>query len=550
MAEKKQFKKTSVKRLTDSQKLTLLALLISEQKLFDRASDKLTSEHLTAAFPNTLAYSAVWRAVTDFYLEHGCIPSRELLEIRLKEVIDDNSDDLTAEDIDDIDTFLEETFNSELPKADSPSTVSWVDRTLQQLLTESLADRAARLISSGGGTLTADLPSLLDKMAHEAHRIITSDNALLGAPLFGDDWDTQEMVTTRTSGVDVIDRFTSGEVVGEVVIIAGPYGSCKSLLAVNSCVLAAKRWSAIWNKHLQSKSKEQMRRPVVIYVSYETPRAEFQRRVLANAAYIPYQRLMSMKKLSDLRGPGDKPAKYEEKLYAGTSRKHVCEKERAQYATRLANQHIMFVDMTGKDPALQHYGQDGIQELTRVLRSIFDKQKDLQPVVMWVDHTAEMADEYAIANGIDDKDKISMLRMLPKQLSKIGSEFGMPVYQIHQLSGEANSKGSTARLQITDMEGCKSLARSCDFMLLINKPADSSGAVHTIMSCVKHRRYKPPQKELVLRIQGTFMSVNVDDKFAIDTNSRLILPRSLMNEIHGPTKKTKSTDTFSQEIQG
>lgn len=545
----KPFKKTVVPRLKESQKLTLLALLISNQRLFDRAADKLTAEHLVAAFPETLAYAAIWRAVTEFYIEHSCIPTRELLEIRIKDVINDNVDDLSSDDADDIESFIEETYEAELPKADSAATVSWVDKTLQKLLTESLADKAARMISSGEGTLTADLPLLLDTIAQEAHKISADESELIGAPLFDTGWEEEKMVVTRTSSVDLIDRFTAGEVSGEVVIIAGPYGSCKSLLAVNSIVCAARRWSAHWHKQ-KHKGVKNVKRPVAVYVSYETPRAEFRRRFLSNAAKIPYTRLMKMKQLNMLRGPDEVPGKYEENMFSN-GHTFVSEKERVASAVKLANDHVAFIDMTGKDPALQHYGQDGIAELQRVIRSMFKDKKDVAPVVMWVDHTAEMADEFAIAHGIDDKEKLQMLRMLPKHLSKLGSEFNMPVYQIHQLSGEANSKGATARLSVTDMEGCKSLARSADFVLLINKPTDAG---HTIVSCMKHRRFKPPHKELVVRINGAFMSLRVDDQYVVDSNSRVIMPKSLLSEIHGPDKKAGGSeankDTFSEEVQG
>ncbi len=546
-------KHVSRPRLTDEQKLTLLCMLIRNQHVFDQAADRLTVEHLMNALPDSAAYALIWRVVTEFYVEYGCLPAREVIELRIQAMLTEAPEVLNDEEIVDAEQFLAEAFEPNALDPFATSTVRWAEGCLRSLLSESLADRAAALIRSSDDAVASDLPALLDSLSQEAHSVATIGLTGLGGPLFGSGWEDEEMAASRPSGVDIIDAFTNGEVPGEVVLIAGPYGSCKSLLAVHSCICAARLHRRQWQTHLAARKADKSlpagRRPMAVYVSYEMPKKEFRRRLLANAANIPYNRLMKVSKLAELRGPGSDLLKYERRLFAAklaTGREVPSELERVQEAARLIDEHIMFVDMTGKDNGLEHYGQEGVPELARALTALFPETGSRWPAVLWIDHTAELADEQALAQGLDDKDKIMLLRMIPKQLAKIGARYQMPVYQIHQLSGEANSKGSSARLSLTEMEGCRSLARSVDFALLINKPTSDRRA---IVTCDKHRRFLAKQLERVIRINGAYMRVCLDDSFTIDGSSRAVVPRDL---VHGVTKPTYKPDSpmLAEEVNG
>lgn len=534
-------------RLTDEQKITLLCVLIRNQEMFDQAVSSLTVEHWADALPDSSAYAVIWRVVTEFFVENNCLPARELIELRVQAMLEESPEILSDDEINDAEEFLAEAFESCELDVHAQSTVKWAETSLRNLLSESLADRAAALIRAGDDAVAADLPSLLDSLAQEAHNVSTIGVTGLGGPLFGEGWDSEEAAAVTPSGIDLIDAFTEGEVAGEVTLIAGPYGSCKSLLAVHSCLCAARLHRLRWRKHLDeceaTGEKPSMRRPVAVYVSYEMPRKEFRRRLLANAASIPYSRLTRMTQLSELRGDDQPLRRYEEKLFHAkivAGRPVLSERARVEAAAELIDQHIMFIDMTGKQKGLEHYGQAGIVELKGVLHALFPPTGSRWPAVMWVDHTAEMADEQALSIGMDEKAKIMLLRMVPKQLSQLGAHYGMPVYQIHQLSGEANSKGSSARLSLTELEGCRSLARSVDFVLLINKPTADNRA---IISCDKHRRCMPKMLERVIRINGAYMRVGLDDNYTIEGSSRTIMPKSVAAGVSRPNRPKADINT-------
>lgn len=546
-------KPLSRRRLSEEHKLTLLAVAIRNPTVFEQAAARLTVEHLTTALPTSSAYAVLWRAVSEFYAEHGCLPPREALELTIQGMVDEAPEILSEEEIEDVELFLDEAFDEDRLDPFDKGMARWSEGCLRHLLNECLVDRAARLIRAGDEVVAADLPALLDNLSHEAHGVATIGVTGLGAPVFSPGWEQQTMAAVRPSRVDLIDALIGGEVPGEVYVYAGPYGSCKSLLALHACIRAARYWQRFWLEQqalmAAGKTPEMTRRPVVVYVSYEMPLHEFRRRVLANSARIPYSRLMKLDTLDKLRRRS--LGSYEKRVFRSqidNQRKVRFERQRADLTTRLINEHMMFIDMSGKDKDLEHYGQDGVPELTRVMRSLFPADGDRWPVVMWVDHTAEMADEYAIANNIDEKQKIAMLRMVPKSLAKLGSHYGFPVHQIHQLSGEANEKGPTGNLSLTDMEGCKSLGRSADFVLLINKPTADGRA---IISVKKHRRFKPKQTERVIKINGSFMKVRLDDEYVIESSSRSIMPKAVAHDVARPAKVSKpSSLTPEEEAQG
>lgn len=559
MASKKKNKtrdvapKSTRPRLTSAHKATMLAVLLRNERLFVQAADRLTAQHLADAMPESAAFAVLWRLASEFFATTGRLPQRRVIESRLETLLQDYPEALTDDEISDVEKFLAEAFGGDLDP-DEQSIAIWAEGCLRQMLTELVADRAAALLRGGTDSVAADLPAILDALSAEAHGVETIGTAGLGGLVFGEGWEDEKMAIARPTQVDILDAFTDGEVPGEVVIIAGPYGSCKSLLAVHSCICAALEYQRQWRRHAKSKSSRTggatCKRQMAVYVSYEMPKHEFRRRVLANAARVPYGRLMSVSSLDKLRGDGEALLDYEHKLFEvklATGQPVPSERERVRSAIALINDHVMFVDMTGKNRDLEHFGSGGAQELSRVMQSLFRDGGDSWPGVLWVDHTAEMADEYAQAAGIDDHDKILMLRMLPKNLAKIGTHFGVTVYQIHQLSGAANERGATARLSKTDMEGCRSLGRSADFVLLINKPTNDGRA---IMVCDKHRRSKPDRPERVILINGAYMSVGLDDTHVIESSSRLILPASMAHEIARPQSGKSDSSLLLEEVLG
>lgn len=108
-----------------------------------------------------------------------------------------------------------------------------------------------------------------------------------------------------------------------------------------------------------------------------------------------------------------------------------------------------------------------------------------------------------------------------------------------------------ATLRVSDMEGCKSLAREATFCLLINKPTDAAGMPSICrVSIAKCRRGKPKSPEVLVRITGRYMRLGLETEYVIDAANRQIVEKS-MTEVQSKDsaeaakkgKKGKKADT-------
>src|SRR5206468_1502057 len=100
---------------------------------------------------------------------------------------------------------------------------------------------------------------------------------------FPDGWDHAAPLKLSPTGIPVLDHFLGdGHRPGEVNLFMGPYGSCKTLIAVMGLVEGARHAAA-----LAADPDGDGRTPLSVLVSYETPLAELRERCLSYAAGIP-----------------------------------------------------------------------------------------------------------------------------------------------------------------------------------------------------------------------------------------------------------------------
>jgi hypothetical protein len=259
-------------------------------------------------------------------------------------------------------------------------------------------------------------------------------------------------------------------------------------------------------------------KPMAVYASYETPIQEFRERCLAFSAQIPRDRLMAMdhRGVGSLRGPGDPPADYEKEEFAekiASKLEFPSERERVLAAAATLNKYVLFLDMTGKTEERQGKGKGGVAELAADCQYEL-RERGARLYVLWLDHAASMCEEEMIERELDPSQRRVLLRRIPKMLgTMIAGPMDAGVFVLQQLSGEANSRGSTAKLDHTDSDECKSFGMYLDFAITVTRPNNDRIA---IARCTKHRR-TPPLPHRFVRVVGEYNRIDdVSDMYTME----------------------------------
>jgi hypothetical protein len=225
---------------------------------------------------------------------------------------------------------------------------------------------------------------------------------------------------------------------------------------------------------------------------------------------------MGAKGVASLRGPDEPLIEYEREEFAGEVANKVpfpCERARVLAAAATFNKHVVFLDMTGKTAERQHKGKGGVPELAAEL-AVELKDRTARLYSLWLDHAASMCEEEMIAKELESGRRRELLRRIPKQLGNmIAGPMDAGVFVLQQLSGEANSRGSTARMDHTDGDECKSFGMYLDFAITCTRPNPQQVSM---ARCTKHRR-TPPLPHKFIRIVGEFNRVDdVSDTYTME----------------------------------
>ena len=176
--------------------------------------------------------------------------------------------------------------------------------------------------------------------------------AAIGVPpvgkFFGEDWDKYGGIGIFPTGVPFFDALMNGgHAPGEVYGLLGPYGSCKTTLAMMLCVEACRQAHAI---HLSTGECQ-----YVFLVSYEAQlRNELRFRGLSYAAQIHRKSLDTMDPVLGLKSlsTAKRLKDYEKKMFhhAIVNDKKVRGEQGRYNAVRpILDKHLIVLDMTGSN---------------------------------------------------------------------------------------------------------------------------------------------------------------------------------------------------------
>ncbi len=338
-------------------------------------------------------------------------------------------------------------------------------------------------------------------------------------------WDKAPSLKVFSTGISVFDRFLGGgHKGGETCLFMGPYGSCKTTVAVMGLVEGARQAAA-----LTAEPDWDGREALSVIISYETPVEELRERCLSYAALIPRhraERVISGGEGLDFLSTSDHLLAYEKRLFkaklqAGEPVRG--ERERAEEAVELLNRHAAFLDMSGADPQQRGAGNGYVPEVVRALENELRRRKNACLRVVWVDYLGAMAKRHIEASERDYSDLRHLVSGGVLHLNaQVAMPFRCPVWVTHQLSGAVNARGPTAKMHHTDAAEAKNVAENASFAIVTGNVNDSQLCV---FDCTKHRR-QPPRSQAVVRVDGRFNRVmDVSGKYVVDRSLRAILTK-------------------------
>lgn len=530
MKKKSKGKQARVELLDSSKKEQMIAVLCRNPTVFGETVERVTTADLRDL---NVAWAWAWRGCKQWWDEHGAsLPTKAQLTTEVQQLIKDSHNKINAVEIEETQEFINLIFDKEVweePLATSKGYAKYALKTFNRWQQERVVQTLHNNLVAGN-TLPANIVETLQGGLQEAEAAASADLPT-HKPVFYEGWQNETKPQVISTGLKVFDDFLGGGwLKKEVVLFMGPYGSCKTTLAVIQVLNAAKECV-----ELTAKSKKG-KRFVAVYVSYETTFEQFRERCIQYHGQVPHSRLKQLKSWFDFDdGSGGEPQPYEKKLFAEQIDKghdYPCELARVNGTGQLVNDHVIFVDFSGADPN-NPGGMGGLDELAARLRKIKKEEPNLVFRLVVVDHVAAMVNAMVAGEVIQADKRRETLKDLPKQFrDQVGGRHNCPVLLLHQLSGAANARGPTAVFHYTDSDECKSIGMFTDFALCTG-PTTQDGRMLAIWDCSKHRR-EPPRRRQVVRVVGEFNKiVGVGHKYVVDPGTNKIISAEEYQKMHG-----------------
>ncbi len=512
---------------------TMMMIAIRNKQVFGTFKDVLRFEHFSEL---DLKYAVVWQVALNHFEESGEMPSKKLLISETDAALYGDADTLSNVEVEDVGQFIEAAFDPaewDRDVVEDSSYAKWATKRLKRYMEDRLAVKASREVHNRG-RVAVDLPAALMKLHGEAQQIagLAEEGDIEFLP---SGWDADAGIDLFSTYIPFFDKFLGGgHAPGEVYGIMGPFGSCKTTLAIMLAVNGT--------RHAHAKQAKEDYNGYVFYVSFEARIKEMRLRALSYAAEVNRKSLQNMgaegvKSLSTAKSL----KKYEKKRFAkalSSDDKVLGEQGRIKRASKYLNSHFIGVDLTGYDAKRRNAGGGFVEEISRIIATELRRRgKNAKATLVVIDYVGAMAKRYLSAIGKDEsflRHYISGAGLRARNL--IADQFDCPVWLIHQFSGEANRRSPGGRYHHTDAAEAKNFAENLDFSFVVgNLTDDGLGQI----VATKHRREGAMPAE-VIHVDGLFNTVTYPNKeYVVDPQTHSIKEKDLTTSTAGSLKKPK-----------
>ena len=512
---------------------SLMVRILTNPVLFQEASKLLKPEHFST---QELGFAAIWRAALMIHERGGELSYTSMVDV-VDKLINDDPEGLSVEEYENImredpsdPGMLYWTFERVVPgKLD----LDTGRQLLRQFMEErTVADELRKIFTHISGT-PSNLMGLLQPISEQLNRIGSASHNPVKAGI-PDDW-TPKPTRSFTTGLEFLDRYMDGgHAPGEVNGVIAPLGSGKTTLAIHLCVEAMKSEMML--------AAEEGRQPRQVYlVSYEQTEEYIRQRMLSCAAGIALDTVKNMTDPeTDLSRRGNyKP--YEEERFANRTREERAadpepkgEYERYLDARPMLNKCMRIVDFCQQGGQPGNIGSGFVEEIAAAIARD-GRETDSEPALVVVDYVYA-ACMRRIGDALGDITNLRhLVTMFPDEIKrKVAERYDIPVWVMHQFSGEANEKSPTKLLHHSQASESKSFAMYLSFCVCFGNRDPMNHCLR--MQVTKRRRAGDPQPPMLLRIAGDMVKiVSAEDTHRVDKQTGSILVKEVADRFQGNT---------------
>lgn len=403
---------------------------------------------------------------------------------------------------------------------DSPELEEYAFRVGRLLLLRAHTDDTLRNLSS---SQLHELPFVLREAQMRADLFASFDAAAKKEEVFAPGWDRRAPLVVRTTGFPFFDRLMGGgEAGGEAYLFMAPMGTCKTVFAVMKWVESARQaftetFDPQWNG----------KKGLSVLVSYEASMSpELQHRSLSYAAKVHKDSLQAMgyMGIDALNSTPEAPLPYEMELFSQeiADGMFVPERQRVERELRWMNSHLVCFDFSGSSAENSVFGLGGVpgilQRLQATMRAWGDEYY-LRSVV--IDYLGLMADRYnrSLPAKAQLDTHVLYQSAVDAAVNLIAKPYDCPIWIMHQLSGEANSRLSpTSVTHHTQGKGSKMVGENATFCFQVGHLTKESMGV---LTCTKRRRYKPMPNP-VIQVRGAYNGIVALDNYSVDSRGVIV----------------------------
>ena len=515
------------------EELEVCGLLIDEvikhcarsPEVFSEAYGKLLPVHFTQS--GEVYYRYVWAAIIEHFEKYSKLPNYTelstvvLSRLHANEVVDDDV-------IKEADSLLNWMWGPLCPEYSlvPDAAHEWLRALLHDRVVTKPLMQEIRKADMGGGI---HLPSMVKDIVAKLENV---DSVGIKIPdtCIPHDLNGEENVPTIPTGISFIDsRMSGGMQPGEVNVLLGPTGVGKTTLGMQLAVEGA-RYSHLRSKEFDAPKKQS------VFLSYEISLREMQIRMMTYAAQIDKSRLEQVKfdELSSRENLQDyERRRWKRQIMDGAEVPG--EKDRWNSAVPWLHDHMHLMDMSA-DQGDSNLGNGGIAEIKGTLDKINNQRDRAGFNVIVIDWAGMVARQYLRAQN-EQVDKLyyhELYEFVSRIRRQIAKPYNCQVWVLHQLTGQANKKGPTARMHHSDAEGCSSFAVNAWFAFCLGNKDQSTNTC--LLSATKTRR-GAGQDAVVCKIDGGFGRLLDADKYyeACSLSGGIVSKQENSHLVDGPS---------------
>lgn len=536
-------------RLTTREEHFMFSMAMRNMQAFRRADRFLPDR--SGVRPDLQLIAAAFDAVREFFRNHGEeFPPIDYVKAYVeKHVIDVHGDDISDEELEEFDEFLELTYLKDERQLESPAVQSLFKKLLKSFKSDMLYDEIREEVL-GSGQNTPRLVEYLEQR-YQAARQIEAVYADATTELFAEGWDANpSILELRSTGLAFLDEMLNGgEAAGEVYGLVAPFGSCKTTLAIQMACERATMSYETWQQQMRERRRRLRRaqrqgrtlklpRPklgVVYMFIFEDSVEQMRVRALSYKAQIPQDRLRDLRELSD--DPENRidyeRVEFESEFAEGLE--VPTELERIRATTRQLNDTFAVICMTGQGEEGRDLGGGGPREIRDIIEEDLKRRRDKLKCPVFVetiivDFVAAAVERQAMLEGWREEQIRRATTAYPLHcVNELGVPFKTSVWCLHQLNGTANGLAPGLIPKGTDTKDSKTFKQHLHGLITVGSKDNQNLCVFNMD---KARRGDTNITPHIIRIEGAMSRIRaVSHEWALDRASGQIVDRSELESV-------------------